>query len=92
MNSPQTRLEMALQQTMPSRATYELARTLRDDGMTQLEMYRLFDEFRAAHESDADETVYNAVVETMDGISGWCGPSFRLFDADLPPRPTNSPP
>jgi hypothetical protein len=36
-------------------------------------MYALFHEFRARHESD------DAVLDTMDIISGWYGPSARLF-------------
>lgn len=57
--------------------------------MTQLVMYRLFDAFRATHERDADETIYNAVLDTMDFICGWCDASRRLYDThlmQLPPR------
>lgn len=61
-----------------------LAQALRDEGMSQLELYRLFDEFRANHESDADEILYDAVLDTMDCISGWCSPSSRLYDTELP--------
>lgn len=82
--SPRARLEVALRQAEPEGATYELARTMRDQGMSQLEMYRLFDEYRAIHESDADGTLYNAVLDTMDCIGGWCSPGFRLYDTQLP--------
>jgi hypothetical protein len=86
MDSPPARLEVALQQAEPRRAAYELAGTLRDEGMSQFDMNRLFDEFRAAHESDADETVYDAVLDTMDFISGWCSPGSQLYDTKLPPN------
>ncbi|HZR21697.1 MAG TPA: hypothetical protein VFE51_30725 [Verrucomicrobiae bacterium] len=85
MNSPRARLEIALQQVEPGRAAYGVARNLRDEGMSQLDMYRLFGEFRAAHESDVDQTVYDAVLDTMDVISGWCSPGSRLYDTELPP-------
>ena len=86
MDSPRARLEVALQQAEPGRAVCELAHALRDEGTSQLEMYRLFDEFRAIHESDADETLYDAILDTMDYISGWCSPGSRLYDTELPPN------
>ncbi len=47
-------------------------------------MYRLFDEFRATHEHDTDETLYDAILDTMDFISGWCSPGSRLYETELP--------
>jgi len=84
MHSPKTRLQIALQQPQPGLAALELARALRDEGMSQLDMYQLFDEFRASHASDADEIVFDAVLDTMDIISGWCSPNYRLFDTEVP--------
>ena len=52
--------------------------------MSQLEMYQLFDGFRAIHEGDADGNLYNAILDTMDTISGWCDSSSRLYDTELP--------
>ena len=77
-----------MRQAQPSRVVAELARALRDEGMSQLEMYQLFDEFRAVHESDVDETLYGAILDTMDFISGWCSPHSRLYDTELPPNAT----
>jgi len=88
MDSTRARLKIALNHAQPSRAVYELARALRDEGMSQIELYRLFDDFRAAHESDADETLYDAILDTMDFISGWCSPSSQLYDTQLPPNVT----
>jgi hypothetical protein len=84
MDSPQTRLERALQGPTPGRAALDLARALRDEGMSQLELHRLFDEFRALHESDANEVRYDAILDAMDCISGWCGSCSRLYDTELP--------
>jgi hypothetical protein len=84
MDSPRARLENALRDSEPGRAVFALARTLRDEGMSQLELYRLFDGFRATHENDGDETLYEALLDTMDSISGWCSPSSRLYDSELP--------
>jgi hypothetical protein len=84
MHSPKARLQIALQQPQPSLAALELARALRDEGMSQLDLYQLFDEFRDAHASDADEILFDAVLDTLDFISGWCSPNYRLFDTELP--------
>jgi hypothetical protein len=83
MASPRERLEIALQQPEPASAAYELARALRDEGMAQLAMYQMFDAFREAHQRDADETIYNAVLDTMDFICGWCVADRRLYDTGL---------
>jgi hypothetical protein len=83
MASPRERLEIALQQPEPASAAYELARALRDEGMTQLAMHQMFDAFRAGHERDADETIYNAILDSMDCICGWSAASHRLYDTDL---------
>ncbi|WP_217699010.1 hypothetical protein [Prosthecobacter debontii] len=85
MNSPRARLENALQDSEPSRAVHALAIALRDEGMSQIEMHQLFDEFRAKHANDTDETYYDAVLDSMDFIVGWCSPSFRLYPTELHP-------
>jgi hypothetical protein len=83
MDSPRARLENALRDSEPTRAVFALARTLRDEGMRQLDMYRLFDGFRAIHESDTDQTLYDAILDTHHG---WCSPGSRLYDTELPPN------
>jgi hypothetical protein len=84
MHSAKARLQIALQQPQPGLAAFELARALRDEGMSQLALYQVFDEFRAIHATGADEILFDAVLDTLDFISGWCSPSCRLFDTELP--------
>lgn len=74
-------MESALQASSPATALAELARALKSEGMSQRSMYQLFDEYRARHESDADPMRYEAVLDTMDIISGWRSGSSRLFDS-----------
>ena len=76
------RFESALVQPDPGNALYGLARSFRREGMSQLEMYRLYDEFRAKLEHD-DSAQYNAVLDTMDCIVGWGNPSFWIFGQEL---------
>jgi hypothetical protein len=73
------RMESAIRQESPAAALAELARLLKSQGMTQLEMYRLFDDFRDRHELNTGVLVQEAILETMDIISGWCPPGSQLF-------------
>ena len=77
------RMENAVQASSPTNALADLASALKAEGMSQFEMYRLFDEYRAKHQSDADETRCDAILDTMDVIVGWCSPTARLFDSEL---------
>ena len=79
------RVEAALQSRSPAKALFDLAQQLKSEGMTQIEMYQVFDQYRAKHEGDSDEIKYDALLDTMDIISGWCGSHARLFDSDLLP-------
>ena len=92
MDSPRARLENALRDSEPSRAVSALALILGDEGMSQLDMYRLFDDFRAIHESDTDETLYDAILDTMDVISGWCSPSPDFMTPNSHPTLPNHAP
>lgn len=83
MGDPSERLRLALATRSPNLLVLELARQLKVEGMSQTEMYRLFEEFRSNHESDSDNTSYDAILDTMDFISGWCPPEQRLFDTSL---------
>jgi hypothetical protein len=47
--------------------------------MPQAELLALFDAARERHGGDADETSYDAILDTMDLITGWCAPSQRLY-------------
>jgi len=75
---PMDRLEAALAMT-PQEALPELARELRDGGMSQADLLALFDAARERHECDADETKYDAILDTMDLIVGWCASSRSLY-------------
>jgi len=76
---PMDRVESALAWTPPLDALLELAGELRDGGMPQAELLALFDAARERHGGDADEMSYDAILDTMDLITGWCAPSQRLY-------------
>jgi hypothetical protein len=75
-----SRFEHALAEPKPSRSLYALAEELKQEGMSQLDLYKLFDRFREIHHHDTDETKYDAILDTMDYIYGW---GKKLFETDL---------
>jgi hypothetical protein len=77
-SSKADRIEQAFSATAPF-DLLTVARQLRDEGMTQAELLALYDSFREQHATDTDETRYNAILDTMDFIYGWCNPSDALF-------------
>ena len=83
-NSPEERLQVAILESQPFEALSALAKILRDEGMSQVALYRLCDTARAKYHGDADETIFNAILDTMDFIVGWCQPSHSLFEAHPP--------
>ena len=78
--------ETALAAPEPVSALHDLARTLKDGGMSQTDMLALFTEFQIRHRDDQDGRLYDAIVDTMDFVSGWCHKSFGLFDSDYDKR------
>ena len=81
--SVKARMGSALAEVSPVHALISFAESLKEEGMSQREMYQLFDEYRVKHHGDVDETKYNAILDTMDIICGWCSPQNRLFDSEL---------
>jgi hypothetical protein len=76
-------MQAAIDGPSPRYAIILLAHAFKAEGMAQREMYELFDLYRAKHQDDADETISDAILDTMDGIVGYCSPQCRLFETDL---------
>ena len=74
---PDQRLLTALQAVSPDEAVRRLAEQLKSEGMTQLQLYRLY--FRASRGFDRDDPRCEALYDTLDSIVGWCGPPAKLF-------------
>jgi len=58
---------------------YRLAETLRDEGHSQDEVRALFNSFMAEHQGNADETLYDSIVDVLDFIVGFCAPGHEMF-------------
>jgi hypothetical protein len=78
-----TRIENALEQSVPRDALAALLKTLKSEGVSQAEMYSQFDSLRAKYDDPATSAQYDAILDTMDIISGWCRPELRLFESEL---------
>ena len=79
MKRHDARFQLALAAKCPITALNILAKELRDEGMTEKEMYALFESHRKAHGGDADETLLDAITDTMDNIVGFCSEHNRIF-------------
>ena len=82
MGDERQRLVDAMGQSDPATAVLELAQRLRDEGMGQVTMFRLFSEQQ--QELSGDDPRYDAIVDTMDLI--WGGPWAKgraFFDEEL---------
>jgi hypothetical protein len=77
------RIENALGQASPRDALAALVKVLKAEGVTQTEMYGQFDTLRVKYDDPATEAKYDALLDTMDIISGWCRPEQRLFETEL---------
>ena len=77
-------VEQALASVAPVNAAFMVACQLRDEGMCQSDLYALYDGFRAQHETDVEQIRYDAVLDTMNFISGWCSPSQAFYPTRYP--------
>jgi hypothetical protein len=84
-NDIDTRFQHALAGATPADALYALANSLKTEGMSQTEMYDLFNRHREQHRNATDEKLHDAITDTMDRIVGWTAPNARLFDKPLTP-------
>jgi hypothetical protein len=78
-----TRIEKALGLASPGDALMAVARSLKSEGVSQADMYRLFESLLARYSDPSSLAKRDSILETMDVISGWCRPELRLFDSEL---------
>ena len=75
------RFETALRSAKPAEALYQLALALRDEGVSQLDLYLLFERFQILTPEGCDD---DHITDTMDYI--WSGPWAKgngLFPEEL---------
>ena len=77
-----SRIEQALRAEPSSASLVTLARSLRDEGVSQISLYRLFTEQYV--KVAADDPLCDAIADTLDVI--WSGPWAKgqgLFETEL---------
>jgi len=77
-NSPDVRMEKAIS----TDTLLELARELKAEGMSQREMYNFYSKYAHFYQ-DRDEAKFDAIVDILDLIWGYCSPSSALFETTL---------
>lgn len=73
------RMEQAIQSNTPFDALYEIARELVDAGMPKDDLTRLFMRHFEMYGDDEDGTIYDAIADVLDYITGWCSAPQRLY-------------
>ncbi len=74
------RISVELQIVKKGGNLLDFAKVLKKEGISKDEMLLVFDTLREQHESDEDQTQYDAILDTMDFISGNCISKYLLFD------------
>lgn len=75
----------------PFESLYNIAKSLRDIGLSQLDLYRIFIELFHKHQYDEDETFHDTITDILDCIwSGGWGKNRELFDETLSSEQTGT--
>ncbi len=61
----------------------EIVKKLKSNGLSQLEVYFIFEEYQHFLQNEYRENDEDTLIEVMALIYGWCPPSIRLFDENL---------
>jgi len=73
------RLDLAVYSTCPFVDLLACATALQQEGMSQDELKAQFEILRIRFQFDTDELRYNAVLDVLDFIVGWCPPGKSLY-------------
>lgn len=76
-------LESAKYAAEPFETLHAIARELRDDGVSQVELWRLFSDLAEPHRRDSDRSFYQATRDTVDCIWSGNDSSLDLFDGEM---------
>lgn len=84
MSNPEhvSRIDSALRSSKPKESLARLIRDLEKEGLSQSDIYALFEE-QLLHHRDANEAFYHDLADVMDRIVGWCSPGQRLFNSEF---------
>lgn len=66
--------------SLSSASLVKLVEEMKDKGLSQLEIYNQFGDFRAMLREAGREKDEDSVLDILDRIAGWCGPEAKLFN------------
>lgn len=84
MTGDDRRVERALKAADPYASLYALVLVLRDENAGRERLYDLLDRARVRHAADSDERAYDAILDVLDCVMGFCPPSRALFPDPTP--------
>jgi predicted RNase H-like nuclease len=76
-------IKSQFEDALVSKSLISLVEQMKNEGRTQLQIYHLFESFRALLRETDREADEDDVMDVMDLICGWCGKSARLFSSSL---------
>lgn|GEM_PF-2609030 len=71
------RVWAALKEEAPADAVYRLAVAMRDEGVSQADLYAVFS--RVCRQLDSGDPRFDAMADTLDYIIGFCSTPMKLF-------------
>ena len=79
------RFEAAMRADHPFESLHALAVSLRDEGLSQFDLYLLFERFFIFIQDNEpkNEVLYETITDIMDLIWGWCSPGRGLFETTI---------
>ena len=77
------RFKAATEEPNPQVALHRLAKVLKDEGVSQKELYDFYMLGFVAHRDDADETIYDAIADELDLIGGNCQLEYPIYGRRL---------
>ena len=75
-------VQAALDSAQPADELRSVAQRVMDKGVSQADLYSLFDTFRKRL-SVGELAGYDDVLDTMDLLVGWCHPDHVLFGGQI---------
>ncbi len=78
-----SKLKAALLAKDPVEALSQNVREMKANGLSQQEVYDIFNELLQSPRVRENEQQEDAIRDVMDFIAGWCSPEARLFDTYL---------
>jgi len=79
-NITNSRFEGALQNKDINNALLELAKELKNEGVSKTMLLKVFDDYREKYSDNSESSEYNAILDVMDFISGYSSPHMKLYD------------